>query len=120
MLAASTRRGLLAIRGTAESIPLKDNSCDVLVCTDSFHHFTDQGKAVKEIRSVLKKEGIAALEEINPETLFGSMLRGFEKAMGMGSRFLSPESLSAIFRKAGFKTEIIDGKKTIYYLRTHK
>ncbi len=120
MLAASSRKGLAAIKGTAESIPLKDNSCDVVVCTDSFHHFTDQEKAVKEIWRVLKAKGIAAIEEINPETFFGSMLRGFENAMGMNSRFQNPGNLSAMFIKAGFKTDIIDGKKTIYYMRATK
>lgn len=43
--------------GTAESLPLPDNSFDLITCRYAAHHFSDVRKAVSEVARVLKKDG---------------------------------------------------------------
>lgn len=61
MLAALTRRypGVRALAGTAESIPLPDDSVDVVVAGQAFHWF-DLPRAFPEIARVLRPGGVLA------------------------------------------------------------
>jgi SAM-dependent methyltransferase len=45
------------IKANAESIPLEDDSFDIVVCTNSFHHYPHPDKALREMRRLLKPEG---------------------------------------------------------------
>ena len=45
------------IKANAESIPLNDNFFDIIICTNSFHHYLNPDKALKEIHRLLKEGG---------------------------------------------------------------
>ena len=45
------------MKANAESIPLEDNKFDVIICTNSFHHYLNPDKALKEMYRLLKAEG---------------------------------------------------------------
>jgi ubiquinone/menaquinone biosynthesis C-methylase UbiE len=45
------------IRSDAESIPLKDDFFDAVICTNSFHHYLHPDRALREIRRLLKYGG---------------------------------------------------------------
>ncbi|MBU3093672.1 class I SAM-dependent methyltransferase [Clostridium sp. CF011] len=45
------------IQGDSENLPYKDNSFDVVICTESFHHYPNPLKALDEIHRVLKPQG---------------------------------------------------------------
>ncbi|MHC1747688.1 MAG: class I SAM-dependent methyltransferase [Cellulosilyticaceae bacterium] len=45
------------IQGDAEQLPYKDNSFDVVMCTESFHHYPQPLGALQEIYRVLKPQG---------------------------------------------------------------
>jgi len=45
------------IEGDAESMPISNGSVDAVVCLNSFHHYQDHKKAVKEINRVLNIGG---------------------------------------------------------------
>jgi ubiquinone/menaquinone biosynthesis C-methylase UbiE len=49
------------ISGTAEKIPLKDNSSDIVLCVNALDHMIDPDKALGEIYRVLKQDGIFIL-----------------------------------------------------------
>ena len=53
-------------QGTAEDLPLPDESFDAVVCSLSFQFFTDEGRALQEIRRVLAPGGRAALGTPGP------------------------------------------------------
>jgi ubiquinone/menaquinone biosynthesis C-methylase UbiE len=41
----------------SESIPLENNSFDIIICTNSFHHYLHPGIVMKEISRLLKPSG---------------------------------------------------------------
>lgn len=45
------------IKANAESIPLEDNYFDLIMCTNSFHHYLNPVKALKEMYRILKPGG---------------------------------------------------------------
>lgn len=45
------------INANAESIPLESDFFDIIICTNSFHHYFDPVKALKEMRRLLKPGG---------------------------------------------------------------
>jgi ubiquinone/menaquinone biosynthesis C-methylase UbiE len=45
------------IRADVESIPLDDNFFDIVICTNSFHHYLNPVKALKEMCRLMKKGG---------------------------------------------------------------
>ena len=46
---------------TAEGIPLRDNSSDIILCVNALDHMIDPGRALGEIYRVLKRDGIFIL-----------------------------------------------------------
>ncbi|MCQ2794799.1 MAG: class I SAM-dependent methyltransferase [Bacilli bacterium] len=48
--------------GSIESMPISDNSVDILICVGSVLNYTNQEKSIKEFNRVLKKNGILILE----------------------------------------------------------
>lgn len=45
------------IQANVESIPLNDNFFDIIICTNSFHHYLNPDKAMNEMYRLLKKGG---------------------------------------------------------------
>ena len=45
------------IAASAQSLPYRDGSFDVAMCTAAFHHFPDPGAALQEVRRVLRPQG---------------------------------------------------------------
>jgi ubiquinone/menaquinone biosynthesis C-methylase UbiE len=63
------------IEGGAENIPLSDEYFDKVVASASFHHFSDQDKALEEMKRVLKSDGKIIILEIDPDTPRGKRLK---------------------------------------------
>lgn len=62
------------IRGTADNLPYKDNTFDIVCCSQSFHHYPYQEKAIKEANRVLKPNGLYILSD----TGVGGILAWFD------------------------------------------
>jgi len=60
----------LDIEANSESIPLNDNFFDVIICSNSFHHYLHPDKAMKEIRRLLKPGGKIFILDPTADTLF--------------------------------------------------
>lgn len=50
--------------GSAEQLPFPDNAFDVMICSTSFHHFSDTSRFLQEAKRVLRPEGSLAIGEI--------------------------------------------------------
>jgi len=44
-------------RASSEELPLENNYFDIIICTMSFHHYLNPGKAIAEAYRVLKQKG---------------------------------------------------------------
>lgn len=49
------------VQGDSEYLPFSEGQFDVILCNDSFHHYPNPDKVVKEVYRVLKKGGIFIL-----------------------------------------------------------
>ena len=49
--------------GDAEHLPYENGKFDLLMCTDSFHHYPNPQKAIEEFYRVLKKDGYLLLAD---------------------------------------------------------
>lgn len=59
-------QGIEFKQGTAEILPLENDSYSIITCLNSFHDFKDPIKALSEIHRVLKKGGIFLSKDKNP------------------------------------------------------
>lgn len=55
---------LFTQHGTAEVLPFADNSFDIVTSRYSIHHWHDVGKSMREVRRVLKPNGMAILMDV--------------------------------------------------------
>ena len=55
------------IHGSAESLPFENDTFDGVICTLAVHHFTDLGKAFREIDRVLRPNGKLVMFTATPE-----------------------------------------------------
>lgn len=120
MVETARSRGMDARIGTAEKTGLKSNSCDVILCIDSLHHFTEPKRAITEMRRILSDKGIVLVEEFDRNSLLVRLFEAGERLFGFGSKFYTPDELKNLFEKGGFKTEIIGDGSRMFYLKARK
>ena len=56
--------------GDASSLPFPESSFNLVVCKDSLHHFGDIKKALKEMKRVLKPNGILYIQDMRRDLPF--------------------------------------------------
>lgn len=60
---AKNIEGAKFVVGKSDELPFEDNTFDVVTCSQSFHHYPDTDKAMKEVLRVLKPGGIYILSD---------------------------------------------------------
>jgi SAM-dependent methyltransferase len=103
------------IEGSANELPHKDNTFDLITCTTSFHHYAEPEKALGEMNRVLKYGG--NLLVLDPFTsgflrlkICAALNTVFKEA---DTCFFSKEQMSEMFIRAGFSS--IFQKTYLYY-----
>lgn len=89
----------------AEALPFPDGHFDGLLCSDAFHHFRDQGAAVREMARVVKAGGCILVFEFR-RAGFGRFLVFVERLLGEPGSFLEPEELRALLGRHGIEGSI--------------
>lgn len=56
-------KGAVFVQGMADNLPYENESFDVVTCIQSFHHYPEQDKAMKEVLRVLKPGGMYLLSD---------------------------------------------------------
>ncbi len=56
------------VQADAMALPIASGAVDAIVCTESFHWYPDQARALKEFKRVLRPEGRIYVALINPAT----------------------------------------------------
>ncbi len=84
--------------GGAESLPLADSSVDVVLSSISFHHWSDQLGALREINRVLRPGGCFCLADISMPMWLTKLVRH--------SKVKSPAAVSQLFNEAGLPVKV--------------
>jgi len=106
MLVQAQAKNFPPIVGFAQAdvlaIPLPGNSVDLAICNSAFPHFSDKGKALKEIAGVLKNNGRLVI----CHTMSREMLNRLHQSIGGAvANDLLPDAsqLRALIKQAGLK-----------------
>jgi len=51
-------------KGNAHSLPFQDKSINLVVCRDSFHHFSEPSQVLKEMYRILKVGGLLYIQDL--------------------------------------------------------
>jgi len=105
---AREHRGLAGVAGDAGRLPFRDGSVDAVTIVDAFHHLPDQATAIGEAARVLAPGGALVVREFDPTHPLGRALVAGEHAIGMESRFRSPDDLADALAGAGFDPRLVD------------
>lgn len=88
-------------RASADKLPLEDSSFDIVICTNSFHHYPDPVKALVEARRVMREQGNMYIVDITRDTLFARWLdRRLTTREKEHVRLYSTEEYVQMFRSA--------------------
>jgi ubiquinone/menaquinone biosynthesis C-methylase UbiE len=91
--------------GRGESIPLPDNSVDLIFMSMIFHHFEDPRKAARECRRVLREGGTAILRAGTRERISSYPYVEFfpDSVAILEERLPTNTFVSEVFEAAGFQ-----------------
>jgi ubiquinone/menaquinone biosynthesis C-methylase UbiE len=123
MLAQTRAKNFPPIVGFAQAdvlaIPLADNSVDLAMCNSVFPHFTDKGKALKEIARVLKSDGRLVI----CHTMSRAMINQLHQSAGgvIANDLLPDEShLRRLIKQAGLRVTHFEDNPERYLVIAEK
>jgi len=108
MLERARGRGLEAIRGSADDLPLSDGAVDAVLVVDAFHHFPGHERCLAEAARVLAPGGVLVLREFDRGTRRGRLTARFEDVVGFDSQFYTVEELLAAVDAAGLDARPVE------------
>lgn len=90
--------------GDSENLPYKDNKFDIIICNDSFHHYPNPMKALKEMNIVLKKGGKIIIGDCYQPIIFRQIMNMFIKFSKEGDvKIYSKKEFTKMLKKFNFK-----------------
>lgn len=87
------------VLGSAEAMPLDDDSADAVIVSDAFHHFRDQPRAAAEFSRVVRSGGGVIVLELDPRPWYMRLIVVGERLLGEPGSFYTPEQMCAFFRE---------------------
>jgi ubiquinone/menaquinone biosynthesis C-methylase UbiE len=97
------------IGGEAESIPLRDGSCDSAWLSTVIHHIADLPGCARELRRVLRPHGRVLIRSSFPDRHDDIMVyRFFPAARKIAETFPTVEATVKAFASAGFRMEALE------------
>ncbi len=106
-------KGLPAVVGDAARLPFAAGCAERVLVVDAFHHFVQpspkiaQPAAARELLRALNPGGRLVIEEPDVSRAWTWPIVLMEKLLLMGSRFLSPLRLVALFKASGAQTVLV-------------
>ena len=105
------------LAGVGESLPLRDNSVDRVVCVDVLEHVNDLAKVLAEVRRVLRPGGMLFFDTVNRTwlspllvvTMAENVLRMLPRGTHDPSMFIRPDQLRSQLESLGFQVSPMVG-----------
>lgn len=93
------------LEANSESIPLNDNFFDIIICTNSFHHYLHPDKAISEMHRLLKNDGKVYILDITiPDGWLGRVLNKIHKMLEPEQvKIYSMKEFQHLFENAGLR-----------------
>lgn len=99
---AAGKNAIQFVVGSADDLPFDDESVDVCMCTNSFHHYPDPGAALREIKRVLRVGGSLFVLDVTADAFF---LRWIDTRVSAREpehvRFYATSEFKSMFAGAG-------------------
>jgi ubiquinone/menaquinone biosynthesis C-methylase UbiE len=105
---ARKKYGVRCLRSPAEQLPFPDGAFDRVTMVDAFHHVQDQPRVAAELWRVLRVGGKLVIEEPDYRTFSVKLIALGEILLLMGSHFLTPEQIAALFPEAKNRIMTLD------------
>jgi len=119
-LNAVDTRNVEFYEASAEDLPFENNAFDVIICSNSFHHYLRPVQALKEVRRVLKPKGNIHILDITADDFF---IRWIDKRARTREKehvkFYSTTEYDRMFAAAGLKHIRSNLLKILYPLKVH-
>lgn len=90
--------------GDAENLPFENGYFDMITCSNSFHHYPDQARAVCEMHRVIKPGGELMIVDGHRDDPLGYLI--FDLAVSAAEkhvRHCSRAQFVKLFKEAGFR-----------------
>ena len=110
--------GAVFVVGTADHLPYGSESFDVVTCSQSFHHYPYQEKAMREAFRVLKRGGLYVLSDTGIGGV-GAMIDNhilFKLTRSGDCRTQNRRSIAKMMKKTGF--EVVDCRQVRGFIYT--
>ncbi|WP_297597539.1 class I SAM-dependent methyltransferase [uncultured Cetobacterium sp.] len=119
--AKKNNKNIEFIVGDSQNLPFKDNDFKVIICLNSFHHYENPEKVVKEMYRVLEKGGNIILGEINLFKLLKKLVNKILPYTTNGDvKIYSSDEIKQMFIHEGFifvKDKFIFPSLKVYLLK---
>jgi ubiquinone/menaquinone biosynthesis C-methylase UbiE len=87
----------------SEELPFDDNKFDMVICTDSFHHYPHPEKVLAEIKRVLQQDGMFLIADPATPAPIRQIVNIYFKLSRSGDVKIYPESdIRKLLEKTGF------------------
>lgn len=91
------------IQANAESIPLEDNFFDIIICTNSFHHYLHPDEAVGEMHRLLRIGGRVYILDPTGDNWIAKILNTITKFGPEHVKLYSTKEFRHLFESAGLR-----------------
>jgi ubiquinone/menaquinone biosynthesis C-methylase UbiE len=108
LLYARAKDSLRCVQSPGEMLPFPSGSFDRVTIVDALHHVADQSRVAAELWRVLKPGGRIVIEEPDIRTFSVKLIALGETILLMGSLFLTPAQIAALFPEGKTRVEAQD------------
>lgn len=93
--------------GDSENLPYDDNEFDTVVCNASFHHYIHPETVLKEIKRVLKKDGVLILgDPTSPFNWYTKLINFSLRYCNSGDyKMYTKKEITSLLTNSGFKVK---------------